>query len=437
MKKSLLQFLFIVSMSGIAFAQTVKIDSLDLKQAVNLTLQNQPLILQVEQEMKAVEAGIKEQKTSYLPVVDAEGSYTFLAPISKMAFGGETFDLFPASNYNINVGARYKIYDFGKRDADLLVKESYKLTTEEKQNQIKSDLSYAVIQLFYKVLFLQKSITVKDDQIAILKKHIDDTEKRVETGSATDFDILTTKVRVSNLESQKIDIQDEIRKAKIALCRLMGVEYSPDIKITGKVNYTTINVSADSLIAEAYVNRPEIKAANDTKHTLELKKDAVSYEEKPVLNALATFGFKNGLFPNMDVLRGNWVLGVNASIPIFDGNKKEIHNELAETQIKETDFQIESLKRKIRAEVQTAVSELKTAEEKIQTTQLNIDQAEQALERAQLRYDSGVATNIDVLDAESQLSSAKLENLRVVFRNILSLYSLKQSVGENIWEEIQ
>ena len=90
------------------------------------------------------------------------------------------------------------------------------------------------------------------------------------------------------------------------------------------------------------------------------------------------------------------------------------------------------MKRKINTEVQQAVSDLETSKAKLSSTQLQVDQAEQAVKRAEISYANGVITNLDLLDSETSLSEARLLHLRVVFRNVINAYNLKEAVGDVI-----
>lgn len=414
------------------FSQNSVKDSLSLDQALKLALKNQPLIMQAESEVKAAEARINEQKSFNYPDVEGDLSYTRLGPVASIVFGTELFHLYPANNYDAHVSARYRIYDFGKKNALLDLTRSYKVTAEEKINYIKNQLTYKTAQTFYTILFLEQSLAVKNDQIKTLEEHIGTADKRVENGTATDFDVLTTKVRVAAAENQKMDIKNAINKAKIMMRALLGLSSDAPVNVSGNLELPNTVENRDSLINAALSQREEIKIATDAENSIKLQQQAASLGDKPTLNAIGSFGFKNGYMPNLNVLRGNWVLGLAAHVPIFNGFRTDAKLQEVQADLDANDAHLLQLERKIKAEVESSLSELSNSRSKIGSTKLQVAQAEQALQRAQTQYKNGVITNLDLLDSETSLSEAKLLHLRVVYQNVINSYNVKEAVGDVI-----
>ena len=415
-------------------AQTVQTDSLLLKDAVRLTLTNQPLINQAIEEVNAVDAKIKEQNSSYYPNVEGDLSYAWIGPIISLGFPGMgTFDFNTPNNYDMHVSAGYTLYDFGKRDADRELIKSYKLSALEKINLVKTNLSYSAIQTFYSILFLEKSIKVTEDQINTLNQHLDLTKKKVASGSATDFDVLTTEVRVASAQNEKIDLENALKKEKIYLQNLIGYSSNQPLVLSGDFSISELRMNEDSLISQAFTMRPEIKLAKDAENSAEISKQVSALGNKPSLSLGASYGLKNGFFPNLDVLRGNWAAAISANIPIFSGYRTEAKVEEAEANLKSSTQEILILERKIKTEVQSAYSDLLTNEEKLKTTKVQVKQAEDAVTRAEAQYRDGVITNLDLIDAETALAEARLLYLQVIYKNVISKYALEKVIGTVVW----
>ncbi len=425
-----LLFSLLILVSG--YSQQSIQDSLTLQQAIKMTLTNQPLLKQAEEQINAAEAKIKEQNSFNYPRVDANLSYTRIGPIPTIQFGGLGFTLAPANNYDAHVTASDLIYDFGKRNSLLDLAKSYKLTSEDKVNLVKNSLSYQTIQAFYTILFLGKSIKVKDEQINTFKKHIADANKKVESGSATDFDVLTTEVRVAAAENQKIDLINALTKEKIYLKSLLGWSSNKELNLSGNFSRDTSSISTESLVEEAYQKRPEMKLARDAENSAMVSRQVASITDRPTLSVLASYGFKNGYEPNLNVLRGNWAAGINASIPIFNGNLKDAKVEEADANLKSSSAKILELERTIKTQVEQAATDLDASRAKIKTTEVQVKHAKDAVSRAEVRYRDGVITNLDLIDAETSLSEAELLSLRVSYENVINMYSLKEAIGEMI-----
>ncbi|MDR3628170.1 MAG: TolC family protein [Ignavibacteriaceae bacterium] len=416
------------------YAQNVNSDSLTINEAVKLTLNNQPVITQALEQINVINAKVKGQKSSYYPTVEGDLSYTNIGPLITLAFPGMgTFDFNTANNYDMHVSAEQVLYDFGRRDASMDLIKSYKLSAEEKVNLIKSDLAYQTIQTFYTILFIEKSIDVKNEQIRTLNEHLDIAKKKAESGSSTDFDVLTTEVRVASAQNELIDLQNALAKGKIYLSSLIGNENSTQINLSGNFNITIPGIEESSLVSKAFSLRSEIKLARENENSAKLSINVAGLGDKPTLSLGLAYGLKNGYFPNLDVLRGNWAAGVSANIPIFNGNKTDAKKEEAEAELKSSTQEILIQERKIRLEVQTAVTDLKTSMDKLKTTEVQVKQATEAVSRAVVQYRDGVITNLDLIDAETALAEAKLLYLQVTYKNVVNKYALDKVVGETAW----
>ncbi|MFZ0456175.1 MAG: TolC family protein [Ignavibacteriaceae bacterium] len=429
---SIITILLILSTYFNGFSQQSVKDSLTLQQAIKLTLTNQPLLKQAAEDINAAEAKIKEQNSFYYPRVNGDISYTRIGPIPTIQFGGTGFTLAPNNNYDAHISASQLVYDFGKRSALVDLVKSYKLSTEDKLKLIKNNLSYQTVQSFYTILFTKKSIDVKNEQISTLKKHIELANKKVQSGSATDFDVLTTEVRVASAENQKIDLENDLNKEKIYLKSLLGWPSDKELNLSGNFNIDTSLFNNESLIEEAFQKRPEMKLAKDAENSAAVSKQVASLTDRPTLNIIASYGFKNGYEPNLDVLRGNWAAGINASIPIFNGNLRDAKVEEAEANLKSSSANILEIERKIRSQVELAAADLNASKSKIKTSELQVKQARDAVSRAEVKYRDGVITNLDLIDAETSLSEAELLRLRVTYENVINTYSLMETVGTDI-----
>ncbi|MGA7722190.1 MAG: TolC family protein [Ignavibacteriaceae bacterium] len=430
----LMFFIIIIIFLKPIYSQQNNNDSLTINEAIKQTLNNQPLITQAMEQINEVDAKIKEAKSNYYPTVEGNLSYAYIGPVISLAFPGlGNFDFNTMNNYNFNIGAKEVLYDFGRRDAAMELIKSYKLSSEEKINVIKSNLAYQTIQVFYTIIFLEKSIDVKNEQINTLNDHLEIAKKKVESGSSTDFDVLTTQVRVASAENELIDLQNSLNKGKIYLRSLMGYEGEQTTNLSGNFTITIPDLNEDHLISKAYSMRPEIKLARENESSAKLSTQTAGLGNTPTLSVGVTYGLENGLFPDLEVLRGNWVAGLSANIPIFDGYKTEARKEEAEAGLKSSTQEILIQERRIKAEVQGAEDDLKTSLDKLKTTEVQVKHATEAVSRAEDQYKDGVITNLDLIDTETALAEAKLLYLQVLYKNVVNKYALDQAVGEIVW----
>jgi outer membrane protein len=413
-------------------AQEVK-DSLSVTDAVALTLKNYPLIQQATERINIAEAKIKEQQRSLYPILDARASYTRISPIPTINFGQELFELAPANNYDARISVFHTLYDFGKREALIDLTKSYKKSEIDKVDFVKSNLAFQTVQTFYSILLLKRSIAVKDTDIVNLNDHLSFTERRVETGSATDFDALTTQVRIANAQNQKLDLQNALEKQIIQLKKLTGLSYDSKADLISDFSFVPVTINKDSLLEIAMQQRPELKLALDLENSAHMQQNFAGLGDMPSLNLNLSYGLTNGYMPNLDAIRGNWAAGVGVQVPIFNGFRTSANEDEADANLKVSETHTLQVKKDIASEVQQAAEDLKIKINKISTTKIQVNYAEESIKRAIAQYKNGVVTNLDLLDAENSLEQARLQYLQAIYEAILSNYNLKKSVGDVIW----
>ncbi len=295
-----------------ARSQNPLTDSFTVEQAVQRVLERHPGIRQASEMVQASVARVEQNRSPYYPKTDAEIGYTRLGPVAKLdvpILG--SFKLFPENNYDGHLSVEQTIFDFGKTRATIDLGETNVQSAVDNVEFVKTGLAFQAIQTFYTILYLQQSIRVQDEQINALNQHLLITQKKVQSGSATDFDVLTTEVRVSAAETQKIDLENEVRKQEISFRRLLDLPESSTVHLRGDFSLPPIPLKADSLLAIALQRRIEVLLSRDGEKSAEMQMHIASLRDMPSLKANIAYGLKNGYIPNLDALRGNWVAAVS------------------------------------------------------------------------------------------------------------------------------
>ena len=430
-KTILIVLLFLITKTN--YAQSSNVDSLTLNKAIELTINNYPLIKQQQEKVTAVDYKVEQQKSFYYPNIFGEARYSRIGPIPSFSFGGNTIELAPTNNYNFNIIVNQQLYDFGKRDASVDLVNSYRQSALDNVDYIKSNLSYQTLQSFYSILFLNKGIAVKDTQIAALNEHLAVTYKKIQSGSSTDYDALSTQVRISQAQREKTELLNQIKQQEIVLKKLMGIVQDSSINLKGDFSAPRSLTNLDSLINIAFQNRSELKLAEDQLNTSHLQEHLANLGNVPSLNATLSYGLKNGYEPNIDVLRGNWVATLSLNVPIFNGFLTRYKESEAKVNSSVVNLNIATLKRNIISEIQQALTNLNSNLNKLNTTLTQVNFAKETVQRAIARYKSGVGINLDLLDAETSLAQSRLFYLQDLYKCILSSYQLKKAVGDIIY----
>ena len=414
-------------------------DSLTLSGIMNQVITNYPLLKKADKELIAIDAKIGLTKTAYLPDVNFSSSYTRLGPTTSITMVinniPHALELYPPNMYNATVSVNENIYDFGKTAKNVALDEKNKEMVQLTVEQANQRISMAVMGNFYGISFLQEAIRIKDDQLKTLNEHLLFVQKKADTGSATKYEILTTKVRISVIENAKTDLQTALQIQLSQLNSFMGKPQDSNIVLKKELNVQQLVPSVDSLCNVAFAKRNEMKMARKKEEISKSRLDVIAVQNNPSLNAFGSGGFKNGYFNSsfQDIGMMNYAVGIGFKMPLFDANRSKYLKIQANADLEGNQQETELTRRSITNEVVESRANALSALKKVKQSELQLQQASQAYELADVSYKAGVITNLDLLDSYTSLSESKLALYKTKIDYAANLQRLKIALGEKIY----
>ena len=411
----------------------VKSDSLSLKSLIEEVISTHPTVKGAEEALKNADARIGAARAAYYPVVDANANYSNIGPVMKIYIPSMgTFQLYPENNYSATINFRQVIYDFGRTKTNIELENEGRIIGEKTLDQVRQKMAIATVNNFYTLAFLQHAIKIMDEQLATLQAHLKYIETLKSTGSATDYQVLSTKVKISTAESQKSDLVAALAIQQAYLCSLTGNNNRIPV-VKEELDVIAPVVSGDSLLSFAYHNRDEMAINHEKAVLAGLRYQLTKTIDKPVISFLAAGGAKNGYLPDLNQLKANYAVGVGISVPIFDGMKTKYNLQQAESAINSLHFENEGTQRSITSEIREAEEYVISAKQKEMQFQLQLEQAQEAYTLAETSFRSGVITNLELLDANTTVSQSMLMLLKARIDYAASIYRLKASLGERLY----
>lgn len=409
-------------------------DSLSLKQIIKEVIQNHPSIKASEEALNAADAKISLAKTGYYPDVDLTANYSHIGPAPTLTFPGlGTFQLYPNDNYSTSINYHQNIYDFGKTDKTVSSENVGKQLSTQSLEMVKQKLALSVTNNFYTILYLQKAISIKQQQLNTLNEHLDFINKKKETGSAIEYEIISTQVKISNVESQKLDIEGALKIQVSILNSFLGRSSDSQCIVSDNLNETLPLISRDSILTSAYNHRDEMIMAQTKANMAEIKYNLVKTQNYPVLSLIVQGGFKNGYVPDLNKFKANYIAGIGLKVPIFDANRTKYSKNIAKSAIATTNLETEITKRNISNEVVESETSMDVAKKKVIQYEMQLKQAQKALSLAKVNFSTGAITNLDLLDATTSVSECQLLLLKSKIEYILSIYKLNAAIGQRLY----
>ncbi len=418
--------------TGTSSLQTT--DSLSLKSIISEIIKMHPTVKGAEEALNAADARIGLARTGYYPNIDATAAYSNIGPVVTISIPNlGSFQLYPQNNYSAAVNFKQTVFDFGRTRQSIDLENENKAYGELAVEQVKQKMSMAAINNFYSIAFLQDAIVIKNQELENLKAHLKYVETKKSTGSATDYEILTTQVRISTVESQKVDLQTSLKVQQSYLNSLLGLPENNSPTVRKELSAIEPEMNPDSLLSFAYKNRDEMLMSKKKISIASMRYDLTKTMNRPYLGFQASGGAKNGYLPNLEQARMNYAVGVGFTVPIFDAGRTKYNLQQAQVAINSLNYENESTRRSISSDVTQAQAYVMSAGQKVKQYELQLTQAEKAYSLAEISFKAGTITNLDLLDSSNQVSQSMLLLLKARIDFVAGIYTLKAALGERLY----
>ncbi len=276
-----------------------------------------------------------------------------------------------------------------------------------------ADTLLSVSTAYDDVIRAAMQIQVQNDAVTFLRGYLGQTTDKYHSGALPEFDVMRQSAEVGNAESDLVRAIGDHRVAKQRLVELLGYDLSPAISDDLPLDLTTPLVaqsygkSLAQSIAEARLHRTEILALEKEERLRDEGIIDAKAGYKPSIQAFAGYELTSKVQTRTaaDELHGG-LIGARLSWAVFDGflTKGRVDEAIA-LRGRAAEAKAETT-RQVDLQVRTAWSDLRTARAVLDAQTGNVNTARRSLDLSQIRYNEGAGTQIDVLDAQSALTSA-------------------------------
>jgi len=405
-------------------------DKLTLIKSVKLAAENNRQIKQGQQMVLGAEAKMGESQSYRYPHLQLDANYYRLNNIPEFSIPGMgAFRMGIADNYSYKATVSQALFAWGKISNGIALSRTELEISRQIAALTEREITYAVIRVFYQLLATQEAVKVVDDNISLLEQRLKMMKQKYQAGEISDFDILSTEVQISSAGGQRLDMLNGLNKLQMQFNLILVRPVNSAVILDGALVYNRINVDERTAVAGALANRIEARQIQDKEKMAQLQKDLAAAGNRPNLNAFGSWELKNGYLADLDSYKGAWTFGLTLSFPVFDGFKSRSQVRQADANLNAIRLEYEQQRQVIETEVKQALLDIQSAWQKIEIGKLTVTQAEMALRIAEERYGKGLIDALDLLNAQTVLTGARLNLLQSAYNFNLSKYNLEKVTG--------
>ena len=397
---------------------------LTLQESINVAMEN-------NDQIKAASSGAEAAKWDFAKAKGANSlAVNFTHTSAKI--GGEYWQTFhieddPSSYFVDTFSASVPIYTGGRIEHTI---EQAKIGSEISDLQlknIKQQVRYQVTQAYYMILACKNMQQAKTDAVVQLKEHLHNVQQQFAVGSVAKADVLRSEVALANAQQSLVTAENNTEVAIASFNKIVGRPIQRAVEITDDMSYIPKNYQLNECVEYALQHCSNLiasqKAVEQAKEEIEIAKSG----KKPNVSFGASYTTYDTRVNEFDTKQ--WMVGVTANMNLFDGNVTSAQVNSAKAKLEQAKHQENDTAASVEFDVQQAYLNMKKSESNINTNKVAADKANEDFMLASARYGVKLGTNLDVVDAQVALTTARTAYIESLYDYNISKAALEKAMG--------
>ncbi|WP_353932985.1 TolC family protein [Okeanomitos corallinicola TIOX110] len=415
---------------------------LTLEQALAVAKRNnndlQVSILELERSQSA----LKEAQAALLPTLGVNGRISNSRSANSTLSAKQAQQLNPNSPdaesntaFDSQAQLRYDLYTSGRRTAAITEAEERVRVQELEVERQFEEIRLSVATDYYNLQQADENVRISQSAVENSEASLRDAVALEKAGVGTRFDVLRSQVNLANAQQ---DLTNALSQQAIARRRLavrLNLPQSVNISAADPVQLAGLweRGLEDSIIL-AYQNRPELQQQLAQRNISEQQRKQALASLGPQISLIASYDLLDVFNDSINVSDG-YSVGVQATINLYDGGAAKARASQAKKNIAIAETQFTEQRNQIRFQVEQAYSTQLSNLENVQTANVALEQAKESLRLARLRFQAGVGTQTDVINAENELTRSEGNRVRAILDYNRALIELQRYVTSRAFEK--
>lgn len=426
--------------------------TLSLDKALEIALSDNPTIRVADLEIERQDWVKKQTIGSLLPNISISSQYSYSIVKQEMAKG-------------LSFGADNSISNSASLTLPLYaptVYETLKMNATQMEQAVESarsskiNLTNEVKKGYYNILLAEQSLAVLKDSEASIAETVKNTEAMYEQGLASEYDLLSAQVQLSNLRPNIVQTENSIKAAKLLFRMYLGLPASVDFTLEGSLDDFADQVAVATRPTNEVdlSNNADLRALDLQSRMLEHQLRMTNASRLPTIAAFTNFIY-SGNDNTMDfssmmgggaggaggtgggaATKKEWwwqnplSAGISISIPLFSGGRNINKAHEIRNSINQLSLQKDYMRQSLGVQVESAFNNIVAAREKMTSNEVTVKQATKAYDIALVRYNAGTGTILELNSSELSLTQAKLNYSQAIYDYLAARADYEKIIGE-------
>ena len=426
--------------------------AITLQQAVDLARRNSQILQVADLQVQQSRSALREQQAALYPdlnfqmnasrSVSAGGELGVRANQRRLNFQAsqtgrpptQAPENFGSYSLNSTLQLSYDVDLFGRRTANIRVAEEQLRLRELDTERQAEELRFDVTDTYYNLQDADGQVAIRQASVRNAQQSLRDAEALERAGVGTRFAVLQAQANLANEQQQLANARRDQRVRQRQLSEQLNVSQSSNLTAADPVEQAgSWRLSLEESIVQAFKNRAELEQQLVQRDISKQQRRSILAGRLPQLSVSGSYNVlgQNSENPDPFVARGwadGYAIQANLTWSIFDGGAANARVKQRDADIAIAESRFDQTRNQVRREVEQAYFGLESSFENIETSEAGVLQSREALRLARLRFQAGVGTQTDVIQAETDLTRAERNRLLAIIGYNRSLSSLQRAV---------
>ncbi|MBN4002700.1 TolC family protein [Nostoc sp. LPT] len=398
---------------------------ISLAQALELAKRNnrdlQVAILQLERSRSVV----REAQAALFPTLGINSNVTN----NGNGFSNNSSQVSTSStSFNGSAQLNYNLYNSGNRQATIRAAEEQLRVDQLNVESQSLTISLNATTQYYNLQQADQLVRINQSAVTNAQASLRDTQAREQAGVGTRFDVLQAQVNLANAQQQLTNAISQQRIARRQLATLLSLSQSVDISASDPVQLAGLwPQTVEQSIVQAFQNRPELQQYLGQRNISEQQRRQALSQLGPQVSLVGNYNLLDRYNDGVSITDG-YSAGIQGNLTLFEGGAAKARADQSKADIAIAETQFATQRDQIRFDVEQYYAQLQSNLNNVQTSSVALNQAREALNLARLRFQAGVGTQTEVIDAENDLTRAEGNRVEAILDYNRALANLQRSV---------
>lgn len=412
-----------------------------LTEAISIALAHNPELVATGYDVDVAQAQRDAVAGQRLPSLHAVGGFNRYLDDQRLLPVRENGELgvFSRDIFAGDLVVRMPLYTGGRLTSEIKAADLLQQAVKHRLARSRQELVFNVSSVYYSILAQGKVIESLEFSQKTLDEHLKQVDDLIAVEKAARVDRLRTEVRLADLRQRLVQERNISEIQSRVLANLLGLaDEDQSVSPAGQLEAELSPPPAlEASLSDAYQQREDYLGAKAALDAQSKAVDAARAGHLPTVSVVGSYGGRwtsdaserpAGTSTSDDV----GFVGVTAEIPLFEGGQIDARLRREKARLSAARHRLQKLKLQIRLDVETAILNVRSANERIGATQTALASADESLRIEREKYDIGKGSITDVLDAQSALLDSQTNYYRAMADYNTAVAQVRLAVGEQI-----